>query len=66
MLIIILLLFFELKKLFLPRSSPLEANLLALGVIFLMRFVEPFSIAQLSFSIWSGFFAAFIYGRLEE
>jgi hypothetical protein len=58
---VIIVLYRELEKLFGLRCSAPEAGLLALAVIFSMRFVEPSIIAQLHYTIWSAFFAAFVH-----
>jgi hypothetical protein len=58
---VILVLYRELKKLLGFCCNETEACFLALAIIFFMRFVDPVIIAQVSYTIWSAFLAAFVY-----
>ena len=55
---IILILYRELKQLFLLRCKDNEAGLLSLAVIFLLRFVDPTLFAQLNNTHFTAFLAA--------
>src|SRR5262249_53759078 len=58
---ILLILYWETKRLLCLKCNTTEAALLSIAVILYIRFVEPFIPALLTFSIWSALLAAFVY-----
>src|SRR5262249_34474795 len=58
---ILLILYWETKRLLCLKCNTTEAAFLSIAVILYIRFVEPFIPALLTFSIWSALLAAFVY-----
>ena len=65
-LIVLWILYRELKKLFLLYCSELEATVISLACIFCFGFIEKWALAVLAYSIWAALFAAMAYSvRLQ-